>query len=372
MSWLNVVLWIATPWLVGKIVNYVRGQQAPTKRPPRPKTRLDLIVSLLLLVVAFAQVFAAFLMPPENILSTLDLAEDAPNFMIRSRFRDHMSAEFPGWTESLSATQRAEMFSPPQLSEIGRLETLIEKLRSAASRAVYRKFGHAAFVDCTWCVSSADYFLYVLPSLMSQYAVTLALLGAATSTWRRTHLRLYIVVAVLVMVVSELAGFLYVDGSDINPLWHTLGISRDVAVYLPTSYFHAALMFRQLGFFVISVLTWFFERSSVWTDSDILQEIFAKQQYMFSKSQMARLARTAALGDSNLRKTFMEYYSKRELERDAWSKDDEYKELREKTLKKFNIDKLVSEASTLSQKIIEDATNEGLLPKVGNSSGGED
>lgn len=76
---------------------------------------------------------------------------------------------------------------------------------------------------------------------------------------------------------------------------------------------------------VVALVVALVDKKDEWDEVDIMKDVFAKQQIIYNRAQAYRLARAATLGDSKLRKGFMEFYKEAEAVNEAISKDLQYK-----------------------------------------------
>ncbi|KAJ3124876.1 hypothetical protein HK098_000814 [Nowakowskiella sp. JEL0407] len=345
----TTILLIALPSLLPRILSFFSRKTVSNneahRSPKSSNSKLDSYVSIVLLTFIAFEAFRLFNRPP-SILETLQISKSTPYYIVQSRLREYMSATFPNWSESLSIEEKSAL---PNAQEILNFEELRLRLRTIEYRSQYLNFGHDAFVNCKWCVSDNDFKIYMLPYVLGNYGTAFLGLGLGTLSRKKSFWRLYVVFALSVSILFEI----YVYGTDNFELIP----NPSVTVSTFTLYY----ILRRGLFLLLASLVLFIDGPSSWTDAEILEDVIRKHQFMYSRSQGARLARAAALRDGNLRTRFLEFYKKAEAEDAAFHREEEYKELREKALRQFNIDKILADAKYLSEQTIGSAQREGIF-----------
>ncbi|KNC98157.1 uncharacterized protein SPPG_06561 [Spizellomyces punctatus DAOM BR117] len=346
MSWLNVALWVGLPFLISKAREYFKKT---TPRPPRPKTSLDTFSTFFLVFVACANILVATI-PSQNLLRDLRVHPESPSFVVRNNFRQYMSAKFPGWTQEGAYDLRQA--DPATRDRVEELERLYELLKSTDNRRMYLRYGHDAFTKCNWCVEPSDFMIYIVPSLVLSYAMTMVFIGLGTLTWRKTQWRTYGAVALTGIAVVDA----YVIFLSEAALVDRHGVS--------SSLYDTMYGWRRWSFAALALAAAFIDKKDEWTEADILKDVLAKNQVIYNRAQAFRLARAATLSDGTLRRKFMEHYKEKEVLNDAVSRDLEYKETREKVLQKYNLNQLITEAQALCEHIVQAAIDEGVVSGV--------
>ncbi|KAJ3053266.1 hypothetical protein HK102_011731 [Quaeritorhiza haematococci] len=261
-----------------------------------------------------------------------------------------MADRYPGWTEGSNA---AERFESPQKEEIETFEALYPVLKTKENRRMYLNFGHDNFMGCKWCKEENDYALYSMPSVVFAYVATFVVLGVATISWRKEHWRLYGVIVVSVIAC--------VDAYMLTLSEDRFKVEDEAKV---EAVFNSTHRIRHIAFALLAIVVWFFDRSDEWTEIDILKDVIQKGQVMYNRSQAYRLAKAAALSETELRRKFMEYYKQKEAVNEAITRDLAYQEARQKALRSYNLDKLMSDAGAFSQSVMDAAVREGHLAGV--------
>ncbi|KAJ3178361.1 hypothetical protein HDU87_003676 [Geranomyces variabilis] len=337
MSYLTLFLWIGLPLLVSKGRAYFK--KTPS-RPTHPKSVYDKYATAFLLFVAVLQLCACVVRPP-NVLVDLGIGLETPSFVLRNTFRNHMAARYPGWASGA--------VRPEDEARVATAEKIHESLKTTSARKEYLRHGHAAHIECGWCTEPRDYALYAAPPILVSYGLMLVLLGIGTVTWRKQLWRTYGAVFIGLIAICEFYMFAMHDA--------VLSEADGTA----WSLYNSVRMWRHAGFAVLALLAALVDRKDEWTDEDVVKDILGKNQVIYNRSQASRLARAATLTDSNMRRKFMEHYKEHEAVNDAIDRDLEYKEIRDKSLQKYDLDKLMQEASALSGNIVQAAIDEGLI-----------
>lgn len=139
-----VLLSLAVPFAIRYVWDlYQKARQPRQKdlvRAPRPKTTLDKLSTIVLLLLTVAQV-SALIVPPTNFLSDIGASVRSPSFMVRNKFRDYMSERFEGWIGPTPIEQESPsktLFDAVTFErDILPLEKLYDKLRATKWRRWY-------------------------------------------------------------------------------------------------------------------------------------------------------------------------------------------------------------------------------------------
>ncbi|TPX57404.1 hypothetical protein PhCBS80983_g03857 [Powellomyces hirtus] len=345
MSYWQLALWIGVPFLISKARAYFKKGPG---RPTRPWSKWDTYSSLFLGLVGLIQLALCTRRQP-NFLGELSVHPEAPSFVVRNNFRAYMYRQYPTWREGSPNT---ELTLPPEQSRVSDLEKLYDSLKSADQRKSYLRYGHDAHTQCSWCSDPKDYLAFVMPSVMSSYAFMLGCLGVGTLTWRKALWRTYGTIAIAIIFLVEL----YMISLHEPTFVDKNGVS--------SSLFNGCFVMRHVAFAALALMAAAINKKDEWTDEDLLKDILAKNQVMYNRSQAYRLARAATLGDTGMRRKFMEYYKEREAVNDAVNRDLEYKEMREKALQSYDLEKLMEDAQHLSGQIVQSAIDEGLIERI--------
>ncbi|KAJ3286338.1 hypothetical protein HK104_009077 [Borealophlyctis nickersoniae] len=355
MSWGNLIVWLVLPWALRTTISYFKKPAGPV-RPPKPRTRADLISTVFLLIAAFYEV-ASFYFAPPNLLADLRVPAEAPTYVLRNQFREYMGRKFPGWTEEVAdgtvAYGGAEWAKNPRLlAEAEALSRTYTSLRNVENRGIYLRYGHHTLTGCSWCKEDVDYAGYSMPGIVKSYAFALSCLGLGTVVWRKAQWRTYGTIGMTLMAGAE-AYLIYLDR---NVEFNDRGIA-----WSPFNFYYRV---RCLAFAALLLLSAVVERKDEWTDGDILSEIVAKNQVIYNRQTAFKLAKAATLGDTNLRKKFMEFHKQQEAAKDAIDRDLEFQEMRDKVLQAYNLEQLMQGAEGMAGNIMAAALHEGILTGV--------
>ncbi|KAJ3158177.1 hypothetical protein HDU86_003132 [Geranomyces michiganensis] len=337
MSYLSLALWIGLPLLYSKGRAYFK--KTPS-RPTHPKSAYDKYATAFLLLVAVLQLCASAVRPP-NVLKDLGIGLETPSFVFRTTFRNHMTARYPGWADGA--------VRPEDEDRVASAEKVYESLKTTNARKEYLRHGHTAHVECGWCTEPRDYALFAAPTIVMSYGLMLVLLGIGTVTWRKQLWRTYGAVFVGFIAICEFYMFTMHDA---------VFTEADGTTW---SLYNSMRMWRHVGFALLALMAALVDRKDEWSDEDVVKDILGKNQVIYNRSQASRLARAATLTDSAMRRKFMEHYKECEAVNDAMDRDLEYKEIRDKSLQKYDLEKLMQEASALSGNIVQAAIDEGLI-----------
>ncbi|KAJ3045081.1 hypothetical protein HDV00_011806 [Rhizophlyctis rosea] len=343
MAWSELIMWLVVPWAIGQVRKYFSKKEK--LRPPKPRSSWDVYSTYFLLIIALTQLWLC-LRPLPNFLAELGAGPNTPSFQLRNSFRDYMTQRYPDWTEGSSSES---LTANP---EVQSLEETYNLLRNTEMRQVYLRYGHKAFTACSWCTEKEDYAIYSVPSIALSYAGLSAALGVASSSPRKSHWRQYAVIGVILMgVVDAFAIYLDANTNFTSPT----GLAK--------SRYNDAYRIRH-GLFAILCLVGAAWENGEWSEGEILNEMGMKNRAMVHRGQALRLARAATLMDSGLRKKFLEFYKEQEAGREAMYEDAEFKEIRQQSMKRFDIDALVQNVREMTGGIMNTAVQEGALKGV--------
>ncbi|KAJ3411798.1 hypothetical protein HDV05_001697 [Chytridiales sp. JEL 0842] len=352
----NLLLWVGLPWLM----NYIRARSSKRPTQRRPRTKYDYVTSAFLLLLTFFWIVLASVHKPLNLLTEWKSTPETPTFAIRREFRQWMAEKYGGWSEGLNYQDPNLPFSDPQKRDMETYEKLYESLKSVESRRTYLAVGHKTFTSCTWCRDSSDFAYFSLPSLLLSYVSMAICLGLGTMTHRKSHWRLYGVIALGGGLIVES----YFFDQAIRGVTNGAANREDMLVSPNESYWDKVTYYRHVGFAILSFVVWVFDGSDSWTNEERLRGVINGQVNVYGRLQGARLARAAILGDSTLRAKFFEHYKQEQAHLEAMEKDIEFKKLKNTAMRKMNIGQLIHEATTISHNVIEAATREGLIQGV--------
>ncbi|KAJ3014745.1 hypothetical protein HKX48_004983 [Thoreauomyces humboldtii] len=338
-SWTTFALWVIVPFLFTKGRQYFAKPSNP--RPPRPRSKTDFFCTVFLVLTAILHLLLAFL-PATNLLREMSVAPDPPSWVLRNGFRNLMVQRFPSWREGSDLEADTEET---------RIEKLYEALKVSENRKMYLRFGHDAYVQCSWCSQGEqrDYLFASLPPLASSYALFLALIGCGTLTWRKATWRTHAPLSALVVLIVEMYVLTLHDSQFVD--------ARNISECLADK----IRRYRLVAFALVAIGAAILDKKDEWSEEDIMRDLIQKNQIIYNRTQAYRLARAATLGDQAMRKKFLEHYREREVVHDLINRDNEYKETRDKVLLKYNLEKLMQDAQTQSSIIVQAAIDEGII-----------
>ncbi|KAJ3030726.1 UNVERIFIED_CONTAM: hypothetical protein HDU68_007937 [Siphonaria sp. JEL0065] len=304
------------------------GAKPPVQR--RPRTQFDLFCISLGVAVAVCAGFGAYKSWTDstNVLNQLGLTAEAPLSTLKHRL-------------NLLKKQNGITGNDSQI------DLLYSRLKTVEARRTYFQAGHTAFVACLWCdlENPTDFFLFSLPSILLEYIAVAIVVGVISSTERRSRWRLW---GTVVLGVG--------------------GIAEGLCLLSPVSFLDSAVspvetsIVRRLAFVLLGALMAWFDGSALITDDDKLVQLIEKQKLIFSRLQGSRLARSAILATSPLRKEYFKFHESNEAEVDALSKDEEYKTERVAILKAHNLSQMLQTSQMISGSIMQTAVTDGFLP----------
>ncbi|KAJ1553961.1 hypothetical protein HK096_005611, partial [Nowakowskiella sp. JEL0078] len=279
---------------------------------------------------------------PFSILENLLVNENTPSSTFQARFRHFQEAKE----------------SKVQI-KMEKLEQLKTRLFTSESRSHYLLYGHDAILTCDWCLEALDYKVYNTPKIFLQYSLPFAIFGICTTFSKpKTFWRLPSFCFLLVALIFD--NFVLLTDSIFAIALHPRAL-LSMQTNEVISLFNHMFFLRHAYFAVLGCLILLINGKDGWTDVDIMNDLILKQQSMYSRSVIARIARAAALGDGTLRKKFMDFYKEQEAQEGTKYKDEEYKVLRENVLKRFSINHMISEAKAMSRAALEAAKQDGIL-----------
>lgn len=301
----------------------------PTNTLP-PMNQWNLFTLLLLSLTTLYHLSNLLVYSPPNVFNALSLAPDCPNFILHQTWKQHGDTD-PGFMEKYP-------------------DSLREDFKAIENRLMYEIYGQDAFLNCGHCTERSDYLLYLIPGAMASYVGMGAILGMATT--RTSHLNKYRTwgsVALALLAIIEYGT--YQNGSEITSL-SSLKLKGMLVG------FHGAHLIRHgsLAMMSIVIIGLFLRRSAhgggVRNEMEILTDLCQVQEAMIQRHRALHLARVASLRDPLLRKNFVEYWKKREVEHNLLSADDEYKETLKSARDRIDIEAITQEADQYTDAII--------------------
>jgi len=345
----NTLLMAGLPFLINIYLS--NKNRKPEDRIDRPKTKIDKIASLALILGIIYEVINYIYFQPPSIFKTLGVPTNAPNWLFQNRYREYVVDKYGQNFASFDPNNIRPNQLTKDLDEVRAFANLFIELKDLDHRATYLKYGEVAYTQCTWCESEGDYLLFSLTRSSLRYIYILALLGAVTSTTRKNIWRFWSVI--LVASVSLVEVFMYLTPQEGN--------------VLQTSLFETIKFYRHCLFIGIMALVWLFDRSNEKTEEEITQEIINRTVAMINRTQASELCNVATLTDSTLRKLFMDYYEKKEVEKSVIFSSPEYNDVRLQVIAKYNLEKMIEESNQMSENILNNYRK--LTNKEGAPSG---
>jgi len=344
----NTLLMAGLPFLLNIYLN--NKNRRPEDRIERPKTKIDRIASIALLVGIFYELISLIYFQPPSIFKTLNIPSTSPNWLFQNRYREYLVDTYGQEFASFDPDNIRPNQLNDNLEQIRDFAHLFMELKDLEHRATYLKYGEIAYTKCTWCESDGDYLLFNLSRDSLKYIYMLALLGAVTSTTRKGIWRFWSVV--LVASVSLVEVFMYLTPQDGNVLKKSL---------------YEQIKYNRHGMFIIIMaLVWLFDRSDEKTEEELTQEIINRTVAMINRAQASELCTFATLSEGTLRKMFIDYYGKKEIEKSVVFSSPEYNDVRLQVIAKYNLEKMIEQSNAMSESIMNNyriLTNKEIPPK---------
>jgi len=354
---INTFLMAGLPFLLNI---YLRNKnRKPEDRIERPKTKIDKIASLALIIGIIYEIISFIYFKPPSIFKTLNIPSTAPNWLFQNHYREYLVDKYGQEFASFDPDNIRPNQLTDNLEEIREFAHLFNQLKDLDNRATYLKYGEVAYTQCTWCESDGDYLLFTLSRSSLKYIYILALLGAVTSTTRKNIWRFWSVVLVVSVALIEI--FMYLTPQEGN--------------ILKTSLFETIKNNRHGLFIGIMALVWLFDRSDEKTEEEITQEAINRLVAMVNRLQAIELCNVSTLTENTLRKIYMDYYEKKEVEKSVIFSSPEYNDVRLQVIAKYNLEKMIEESNQMSEDMLNSyrkLTNKEIPQKNNNnnSSGG--
>ncbi|KAF9425533.1 hypothetical protein BGZ94_007443 [Podila epigama] len=338
-SVIQVVLVLGLPYLLRFVKSiFAKTPVTPSpfarkNAPPPRKSRWAAAMTLLLLSAGGYHLFRSVFFNPPNIFRVLDVAPDSPNFMLHQAWRERGEAD-PGFIEKYP-------------------DSLRERFKSHENRFLYQVYGHDAFLNCDHCTENMDYVYYLLPTMASSYLTMAVILGMATT--QISHLTKYRTWGVAALVVIAIVEYACLNKS--VEAGNLAGLKNVDSVIMGYKGTNAArhICLSGLSF----VLAFFIHRSRPGSgprdEIEILTDLCQAQEAMIQRHRALHLARIASLRDPLLRKQFVEYWKRREVEHGLLVSDPEYKDARDLALSRIDVEALNREATEYIDSIVKAA-----------------
>ncbi|KAF9956083.1 hypothetical protein BGZ65_002992 [Modicella reniformis] len=345
-SWIQLLVIIGLPYFIGAIRSFfakapqpsplqlLNSKQAGNNTTLPQQRRLshwDRSILLLLALTTCYHSYHFFLYNPPNIFRALSLPPESPNFILHQAWK-----------------QRAE-HDPSNSFMIQYPESMRERFKAMENRLIYEIYGQDAFLNCDHCTERSDYLLYLLPGALGSYVATATILGLTTT--QTSHLNKYRTwgsVALIVLAIIEYSTFQ--RGGEIV----TLAILKQKGLWVG---FRGAHLIRHGSLAMMSVVIMALLQRSVRMgpprdEIEILNELCQAQEAMIQRHRALQLARVASLRDPLLRKQFVEYWRKREIEHSLILADSEFREARELARSRIDVAGIMQQAQQYTEEVI--------------------
>jgi len=172
---INTFLMAGLPFLLNI---YLRNKnRKPEDRIERPKTKIDKIASLALIIGIIYEIISFIYFKPPSIFKTLNIPSTAPNWLFQNHYREYLVDKYGQEFASFDPDNIRPNQLTDNLEEIREFAHLFNQLKDLDNRATYLKYGEVAYTQCTWCESDGDYLLFTLSRSSLKYIYILALLG---------------------------------------------------------------------------------------------------------------------------------------------------------------------------------------------------
>lgn len=340
-SVLQVLVVIGIPYAINAFRSFTAKAPPPSplqrlskQNAPKPSiavSRWNSFVVVLLLMTFVYHLTALALQTPPDIFKTLALPADCPNFIL------HQS-----WNER-AASDSTFMTRFP--------DSLRERFKAMESRWLYKVYGHDAFLNCDHCSDSTDYLLYRVPGAMAAYVGSAILLGMATTA--TSHLNKYRTWGLAALALSAGLEYAAVNrGYEVGSLSAYMNVEGTAGALGAHRLRHSSLAFMALLFLG---MLWRSGRSGSNKPRDeveILSDLCQAQEAMIGRHRALQLARVASLRDPLLRKQFVEYWKKREVEHGLLLSDLEYKNARDQAMSRIDVESVIQEANQYIDAIV--------------------
>ncbi|KAG0281145.1 hypothetical protein BGZ95_006444 [Linnemannia exigua] len=266
-----------------------------------------------------------------NVFKTLSLPADCPNFILHQSWKERSAAD-PTFLTTFPDSMR-------------------EQFKAMESRLVYIVYGQDAFINCDHCSERNDYLMYLFPSALASYAGMAILLGMATT--QTSHLNRQRTWGSAALVVLALLEYSVLHTSSEVANLSTLVKQEMTLVGARGAY---AVRHGSLALMTITLMGLIY-RSGRSTgprgEVEILNDLCQAQEAMIQRHRALQLARVASLRDPLLRKQFVEYWKRREVEHGLLLSDTEYKEARDLALSRIDVETLTQEANQYIEAVIQ-------------------
>ncbi|KAF9544227.1 hypothetical protein EC957_012272 [Mortierella hygrophila] len=341
-SIIQVLLVIGFPYIIKAVRSFFAKAPPPSplqrlnnkqnsNRQQQPPNKWNQLMYLLLSVATVFHLAQLTFYNQPNVFKTLSLPADCPNFILHQSWKERTATD-PTFLQKFPDSMR-------------------EKFKSMESRLVYIVYGQDAFVNCDHCAERNDYLMYLFPSALASYAGMAILLGMATT--QTSHLNRQRTWGAAGLVVLALLEYSVLHSSSEASNLSTLVKQDQILVGARGAY---AVRHGSLALMALTLMGLIY-RSGKSTgprgEVEILNDLCQAQEAMIQRHRALQLARVASLRDPLLRKQFVEYWKKREVEHGLLLSDTEYKEARDLALSRIDVETLTQEANQYIEAVIQ-------------------
>lgn len=306
---ISLLIFISLPFLIDKGREFMRRREFNLQKPKRNKSKFDYFVIILLLSNSLLQTYFVIFSKSPNIYKDTGVPLKTSTSILRTIIMENNKTTFND-----------------------KEQTLLKKLESYENRLIYVTYGEAALLECSYCYSLTDYLMFIVPNIAWSYVIMASILGISTMLKRKSHWRTYGVIWLIGSGFLELYTFSTVDFSNLDSGGNIEFLYCTIEFY------------RRLSFSILSLAILFFDKIDERNNFEIITDMKRTLETIIYRSKALNLQRTSILRDSNLRRLFIEYYKRVEMDDSTISLDPEYKEAKDKALSKLNIENLLKEA----------------------------
>jgi len=330
----NTFLMAGLPFLLNLYLE--NKNRRPEDRINRPKTYVDRLATVALIVGILYELVNLMFYRPPSVFTTLNIPTNAPNWLFVRSYREYIVDNYGQEFASFDPNAIRPNQLTDNLEDVRKFAILCRQLEEPEKRATYLKYGEVSFTQCTWCESDSDYFVFTISRSSINYIYILALLGAVTSTTRKNIWRFWSVTLVAGVALLEI--FMYLTANESNAL--TKSLFEDID-------------YNRHGLFIlIMALVCIFDRSDEKTNEELTQEVIDRTIAMINRTQATELCSVATLTNSTLRKMFVDYYVKKEVEKSVVFSSPEYNDVRLQVIAKYNLDQMIENSNKMSEAIM--------------------
>ncbi|KAH7028538.1 hypothetical protein BKA57DRAFT_479413 [Linnemannia elongata] len=341
-SIIQVLLVIGFPYIIKAVRSFFAKAPPPSPlqrlnnkqssaRQQQPLNKWSQFMYLLLSAATLFHLAQLTFYNQPNVFKTLSLPADCPNFILHQSWKERSAAD-PNFLQKFPDSMR-------------------EQFKAMESRLVYIVYGQDAFLNCDHCSERNDYLMYLFPSALASYAGMAILLGMATT--QTSHLNRQRTWGSAGLVVLALLEYSVLHSSSEVANLSTLVKQEQFLVGARGAY---AVRHGSLALMTLTLMGLIY-RSGKSTgprgEVEILNDLCQAQEAMIQRHRALQLARVASLRDPLLRKQFVEYWKRREVEHGLLLSDTEYKEARDLALSRIDVETLTQEANQYIEAVIQ-------------------